>query len=231
MKNKIFPIILGLIAIVAGVGYGLQAMGIIEHFTIFFRGWWTLFLIVPAFLSLFHRGSNKLFSIALLALGVGLLLWKQALLDDSVWKLVLPALAVIFGVSLIVGAFVGDKHKIAVTCDPIYHEDGSLPKYEVAFGEIAPNYAGKSFEGCHMDVSFGKGTLNLVDAVIEKDISISVDAAFSAVEIFLPTDCKLDLHTSASFGGTENNFTPSTDPEAYTVHIEANVSFGGLVIQ
>lgn len=234
MEKKLSAIIFGLIIVGAGVGYAADALGYIDNFTIFFDGWWTCFIIVPAFCSLFNRGSNKFGSLAIMALGVGLLLWQQDVLNFPIGKLILPAVAIIGGLSIIVSAFTGGKHHNngGGDCSPVYPEDGSLPEYSASFGSVRPNYNGQIFAGCKLEASFGSAVLDLRGALLEGESTIIAEASFGGIEIYLPQSCKLDLHSSASFGGVENKFVSATiDPNAPVVHINANAAFGGVEVK
>ena len=57
MKNRISNIIWGLLLIIVGIGYAGDTLGF-WNFTIFFAGWWTLFIIIPCIVSLIQRGVN-----------------------------------------------------------------------------------------------------------------------------------------------------------------------------
>ena len=65
-------IFIGLIIIAIGVGYLGNALWN-WNFEIFFKGWWTLFLILPSLYTIIKWRLN-LFSILLIALGILLLL-------------------------------------------------------------------------------------------------------------------------------------------------------------
>lgn len=230
MKNKACSVIIGLIIVAIGVGYGMQALGYIEHFSIFIKGWWTIFIIVPGLVMLFTRGSNKFISLCIVTLGVALFLHQQDILGN-VKHLVLPALIIIFGLSVILNAFFGGRRKKNHTFIPDIPEDGSIPVFESSFSEVRPDYDGKVFEGCSMDVTFGSGTLDLRNAIIDKEVTISINTAFSGIKIKLPQGCRVDLQTSASFGGVENKYVSSDAPDAPLVHIFVAVSFGGVDIK
>ena len=229
MKNKAFSIIVGLIIVGIGIGYGLQALNYIDHFTVFIKGWWTIFIIVPGLVMLFTRGANKFVSLCLIALGAALFLHQQNILGDFK-KYVIPALIIIFGLSIIINAFVGGRKKNN-TFIPEIPEDGSIPVFETSFGEVKPDYSGKVFEGCSMDVTFGSGTLDLRNSIIDKEVTINVNTAFSGIDIKLPQGCRVDLQTSTSFGGVENKYLSSDAPDAPLVHITVAVSFGGVEIK
>ena len=229
MNKRVSYIIIGLLAIAIGVGYTLAACDVIESFTVFVPGWWTVFIIVPGLVSLFSRGSNKFLSLCAIAVGVALFLHKNDLLG-GVRKFVIPVLVIIFGLSLIFSALFGRRKKDKVFF-PEVPEDGTIPNFEVSFGELNPDYAGKVFEGCSMDVTFGSGKLDLRDAIINGDVTISVNTAFSGVDIKLPPGCHLNLQTSTSFGGVTNKYESSDDPDAHVVQIFVAVSFGGVEIK
>ena len=50
--NKLSKVIWGLVLIVLGIIFGLNALEI-TNINVFFDGWWTLFIIVPSFIDLF----------------------------------------------------------------------------------------------------------------------------------------------------------------------------------
>lgn len=232
MEKKLSAIIIGLIVVFAGVGYTASALGYIDNFTVFFDGWWAFFIIIPAFCSLFNRNSNKFSSFAFLILGVGLLLWQQNILTFPVGKLILPVIAIICGLSIIISAFTGNKGgRRNGDCSPIYPEDGSLPEYSASFGEVNPNYSNQPFKGCKLSASFGSATLDLRNALIDGECSIMAEALFGGVEIYLPQSCRLDLHSSAAFGGVENKFIGVNNENAPLIHIDAKATFGGVEIK
>lgn len=96
MKN----ILWGLVLIAIGVIWGLNVLEITD-ITIFFDGWWTLFIIVPCILGLFTE-EDKTGNLIGIGIGVLLLLACQGILEfEWLWKLFFPAIIVIWGVKLI----------------------------------------------------------------------------------------------------------------------------------
>ena len=53
MSKKVNAVIIGLLIVAIGVCYGLKAFGILPGFTIFIKGWWTAFIILPGLFMLF----------------------------------------------------------------------------------------------------------------------------------------------------------------------------------
>ena len=73
----------------------------IININMFFDGWWTLFIIVPTFIGLFKE-KEKTGNLIGLIIGIALLLGCQKVLDfDIIWKLVLPVILVVVGISII----------------------------------------------------------------------------------------------------------------------------------
>ena len=90
----------GIVLIVVGLIIGGNALGI-TNINIFFDGWWTLFIIVPCFIGLFKE-REKTGNIIGLLIGIALLLCCQDILDfDMIWKLALPVVLIIIGISFI----------------------------------------------------------------------------------------------------------------------------------
>ncbi len=86
----------GLILLVIGVVFLLQAFDIIGDITIL-KGWWTLFLIVPALMSMSRTGVSAGNAI-LLTLGVGFLLREQGW---NITQYMIPAIFIVLGVVIL----------------------------------------------------------------------------------------------------------------------------------
>ncbi|XFA99517.1 LiaI-LiaF-like domain-containing protein [Candidatus Izemoplasma sp. B36] len=87
---------LGILLLVIGIIILLNALNVIPV-NIFFNGWWTLFLIVPALMSMSRQGITAGNAI-LLVLGVGFLLREQG------WdytQYIVPALFIAVGLVII----------------------------------------------------------------------------------------------------------------------------------
>ena len=90
----------GILVIAIGVIVGFNALDI-TNINIFFDGWWTLILIIPAISDIIRHGF-KTNSLIMLLLGVGLLLNAQGIFRIAIIsKLFLPAVLVLIGLSMI----------------------------------------------------------------------------------------------------------------------------------
>jgi len=103
MRRDITTIIVGLLFLAAGVAVGGSMLGFFD-FTISFDGWWTLFLILPALLSIVQGGFSA-GNMVLLSIGVVLLLDAQNVLPRNFsWRLILPLVLLIVGFQLVFGS-------------------------------------------------------------------------------------------------------------------------------
>ena len=99
MNQKAKGILWGIAIIAVGILWGLNKSNIID-FTIFFPGWWTLFIIVPSVIGLF-KDRDKTASAIFLVIGIFLLI--NANVDLKPIKvLILPTIVVLIGIYIIV---------------------------------------------------------------------------------------------------------------------------------
>lgn len=100
MKKNSSGFIWGIILILAGLFIAGKAFNLFQ-FTIFFDGWWTLFIIIPCFIGLFNNENSRMSYLVGLAIGVLLLLSRQ---DVISWRMFGPlcfaAILVLAGVSI-----------------------------------------------------------------------------------------------------------------------------------
>ena len=111
MKNRISNIVWGLLLILVGVGYAGNTLGFWE-FTLFFRGWWTLFIIIPCLISFIRRGANG-GNVAGLLIGAAFLLSAWDVIDLSLLRRLLIPLI------LILPQFMSDKLFAVFCAEPV----------------------------------------------------------------------------------------------------------------
>ncbi|MBQ0071686.1 MAG: hypothetical protein KBS81_07510 [Spirochaetales bacterium] len=98
--KKLFGRILwGVFLIGLGVILILKNQGM--EFSIFFTGWWTLFIIIPSVGSILTE-DDKTGGFVGLALGVLLLLGARGIIDyGNIWKYLLPIILISIGLDVI----------------------------------------------------------------------------------------------------------------------------------
>lgn len=107
MESKHGNQLIGILIILLGVYWACRALDLIQ-FSIFFRGWWTLFIIIPSLMGL-RDGKSRSSHIVGLLIGVMLLLWRQHLLPGSYLPaLILGMIFILIGLYIMLG---GSKSK------------------------------------------------------------------------------------------------------------------------
>ena len=226
MRNKISNIFLGLIF----VGLGLAFLGNafeLWDFTIFFDGWWTLFIIIPCAYSMISQGVNVG---NLIGLGIGaiLLLSAQDIIEyDTARKVFFPLVIILVGLGIIFKAFKGDKEFQKIN----NAKDGSLPNANAVFGGSEPNFTNMEFNGANSSAVFGGVELNLRNAHISEDCVINCNAIFGGIDIFLPPNVKVKIDALPVLGGVSNKYISSDEPNAPVVYIKATCVCGGVEIK
>ena len=226
MKN-ITNIILGLILILLGVVIGINSLGIAK-IDIGFEGCWTLFIIIPCFIGLI-KDEDKKGSIIGLIIGVLLLLSARNILDFAiVWKLIIPIILVIIGVSFIFKDTFNKK---------VNDEIKKLNKNSKNKDEICATFSSQNvrvddeFNGINLTSVFGGIKYDLRDAKIKKDTLIKACLVFGGIDILVPENVKVKVKSSSIFGGVDNKSKNSAKDDSYTIYIDATCVFGGVDIK
>ncbi len=220
--KRISNIIWGVVLLAVGVIIALNAFGVTDV-SMWFDGWWTLFILVPSLIGLI-TDRDKTGSIIGLCIGGVLLLGAQDIIDFSlVWKLIVPAIVIIIALKLIFkGIFSGKEEKI--------EKNDDVPSGFAAFSGSNMDFSGKVFEGAELNAIFGGIECDLHDAIIEHDCEIKLSAIFGGVDIILPDNVRVSLDSTSIFGGISDERTHNGNSDV-TVHIKGLCLFGGAEIK
>ena len=224
--KKVSSIIWGVVLVVAGVLFALNALNI-TNINIFFNGWWTLFIIIPCAVGLFTE-REKTGNIIGIAVGVFLLLCCHHVLSFSMlWKLLVPGIIVVIGLKMVLNGFVGNKANEIIAN---MKGKGDNPRACCAtFSACNLNYDGEEFEGAELTAVFGSVKCDLRSAIIEKDCAIHVSAIFGGVDILVPDNINVKVSSNSIFGGTSNK--TAVRQNAPTIYISSTCMFGGVEIK
>lgn len=226
MREKSSNLLWGLFFIVIGIGFAGNAFDI-WHFELFFRGWWTLLIIVPCGISLIQKGFHTSNFIGLF-IGIILLLSTRGILDVKViGKLIVPLIFVIIGFSMILKSiFRGERGKYL----EIEYQGGNT-EHSAVFCGTSYQITGEKFMGTTINAIFGGVDLDLRNAIIDEDIVINATAVFGGIEIKVPPNVKVKVSNIPIFGGVDNKSIPSPDPDAPTILLNSTCMFGGIDIK
>ncbi|MFA7076162.1 MAG: DUF5668 domain-containing protein [Candidatus Izemoplasmatales bacterium] len=95
MSNKR---VFGILLVIIGVVFLLNALNVITFDFFSFAGWWTIFLIAPALISMSKQGVTT-GNVILLVIGVALFLRER---DIDFKGYLLPGVLIVLGISLFV---------------------------------------------------------------------------------------------------------------------------------
>lgn len=226
--DKVKKILWGSALIVFGILLALDVLDIIG-FSVFFRGWWTLFIIVPCAIGLITE-SNKIGNIIGLLIGVALLLAARDLITYTmIFKLSIPVIIVIIGIKLIFKSLV---FKEAREFAEKMSECGECQQeFCAAFSSLKPEISGLPFKGANINAVFGGVELDLREALIDEDVVIKASAIFGGVDIILPDDINVKVSSSSVFGGVSNKRRGKKNADSPTVYVSAACAFGGVDIK
>ena len=217
--KKISTVIVGIVFIIVGVIVGLNSFGI-TNINIFFDGWWTLFIIIPAINGLVTDEENT-GSIIWLIIGITLLLGCQDLISfDILWKLTLPVILVFIGLSIM---FNNNGKKISKNTDD--------NEYCACFSGQTIKFDGKDFKGTKVNAIFGGITIDLTNAKVKDGAVIDATAVFGGVTILISEDLKVEIKSTSVFGGVSDKTKNKEKKNKITLHVNGCSIFGGVDIK
>lgn len=226
--KKINNVIWGIVLVAVGVIFGLNAVGITD-INLFFDGWWTLIIIIPCLCGLF-TSKDKTGNLIGLAIGVFLLVGQYV---DRIWDLIVPAVIVLIGLSLIFRSSV-DKavNKTIRQIKEAKANNANKKEYCATFSGQNISFSGETFDGAELTAVFGGIKCDLRGAVIREDAVLEVCAVFGGVDVILPDDVNVKLTSNGSvFGGVSDKGKRSYAEGRPTVYISATCIFGGADIK
>ncbi len=259
MRRDITTIIAGLLFLLAGISVGGSMLGFFD-FDFSFDGWWTLFLIVPALLTIVQGGFNA-GNMILLSIGVVLLLDAQNVLPRNFsWRLVFPLVLLAVGFQLVFGGRSGRRgswNDHSPDSRGKEQNAGNRPSgtpgaasagmgsggtestrggtsYKSAsaiFGGQDIVYGPEDYSGGTYSAIFGGMTVNLRSVTLVGDVVITVTAMFGGIEFILPDNVMVVSNVLPILGGVECKYASSRDPLAPKIIINGNASFGGIEIK
>lgn len=230
MKRNLASIIIGVLFLVAGVAIGGNMLGFFE-FSFNPAGWWTIFIIIPALYSMAQCGLNTGNGIILIT-GIILLLNAQEIIPVTIsWQLILPVVLLFIGFQLLFSRGSGHKQQNDTASG---HKHGPFKKGEnnatAFFSGQDIHFGADEFTGASYSATFGGITADLSSAILTRDVEITVSVLFGGIDIILPENIKVSTQVIPILGGFECKYRSSKDPEAHTVHINGNATFGGVTI-
>ena len=224
--NKISNLLWGFVFIVVGVIFGLNILDI-TNIDIFFDGWWTLFIIIPCFIGLF-KDEDRSGDLIGLIIGICLLLGCMDIVEFSlIWKLMVPAILVMIGLSLIFKDALNSKVKKEIK--KLNKTDSK--EYCSCFSGQTIDFNEEEFKGCSMSAIFGGIKCDLKNAIIKEDVVINATSVFGSITIYVPNDVNVKINSTSIFGGVSDERKDKSKDNEHTIYINATSTFGGIEIK
>ena len=226
--KRLHSILWGIALVVLGVVLALNALDITDA-SIFFDGWWTLFIIVPSGIGLLTE-RDKVGSIIGMCIGVFLLLCCRDILSFGLfWKLLVPAVIVIIGIKMIFANFF---RKQGVEVYKRLVENGTEIKNGTAtFSGTNLSYDNEVFEGAELNAIFGGVKCDLRGAIISGDCVINATAVFGGITLYVPEELNIKINSTSLFGGVSEEYHRKNQADRNTLYLNTTCLFGGVEIK
>lgn len=217
-------IIWGIILVIVGI---IMIMNQVFGYDInlFFSGWWTIFIIIPCLVNLINPLENdKMASLIGLLIGICLLLVCQDIISfNIIWKLFIPVILVILGLSLIFKNIKLNRIKNKV-------KTSNNKEFIATFSSQNLNFENEEFKGIDMSSVFGSIKCDISKSTIKKDIIINASSVFGGIELIVPDNVNVKVNSTSIFGGVSNK-TKNKKDNKITIYVNANCLFGGIDIK
>lgn len=217
MRKNYSKYIWGAVLIILGVFVALRSFNVING-SIFFTGWWTLFIIVPSAIS-FITNHNKFWDGSFFLIGVAFLMAanKWYINYDNVWAIALCLFLINIGISIMSG---GKAKKAHVRV-------GDSQSFIGIFSSC--NEKPVQFNGGTAVAVFGGVDIDLRDVVFSQDVYLTAVSVFGGVDIYINDNINVICSTANIFGGTDNEQQPIDGNK--TLYIDGCAVFGGIDIK
>jgi len=224
--KKLGNVLWGMVFIAIGLIIAVNALGIAEV-NVFFRGWWTLIIIIPCFIG-FVKGPSRISNFIGIVIGVALLLSAQGFIEFSlIRELVFPFILIMIGVWFIFRDFFDAK----VTKRMKELNKSGLKEYAATFSGNKINLENEVFDGADLTSAFGGLELNLVNSIINGDQIVNATAVFGGIVIKVPSNVNVKVKSTCIFAGVTNKSDKNKIENAPTIYVNAFSMFGGVDIK
>jgi len=249
--KKANGLFIGLLFIVVGFLYACSALDFID-FSIFFPGWWTLFIIVPCLYALTRKNEDKTGPVIGLVIGICFLINAQDFdFNIDFFPMALAVLCILIGWKLIFPGKKKEQKHVEVNFNSETGEkevvindvkfDNTYTKNSNGYVNASAILGGKDirvdnecFTGADICVVMGAIDLNLRNAIISEDVYINVSAVMGGIDIYVPANVRVVTDgCSTIMGGIDVNTTYANYQAADTpkVIITGSCVMGGIDIQ
>ena len=217
-----------------------------DSFTIFFDGWWTLFVIIPAADDIFRRGLKTANLVCAMSGAILFIAVQDFIRWESIGKFIVPVMVVIAGAGIIFSGLSAGADKTGRSVRP-HPEDGvegadaagmvtTIDDREEA--EVSAVFSSVKFEsirGAAVTYAsctsvFGHAVLDLSEADISGGLNMTVNVVFGSAEIILPPGTAAGTDGLLVIAGCSNSALVNEQADCHKADVEYNCVFGSVTV-
>lgn len=232
MRKTTSQIFIGVLLLAVGIGY-LGNYFSFWSFTIFFPGWWTLFIIIPTIFSMIRHRVN-IWNCAFLILGVWYLLYNVGVVPYRFsFRALWPVALILIGIYMIV-RWAGGNRSLGTGYNRLTGRvSGSedFPRQFALFGGSDIVSRSESLQGGSATAIFGGIELNLLEAKVNHDITVDAFTLFGGITITAPENCVVITEGLPLFGSFSSEHSNEGKEAFPRVTINCVAIFGGIDIK
>ncbi|MBI5037293.1 MAG: hypothetical protein HZC01_01095 [Candidatus Kerfeldbacteria bacterium] len=207
----------GLIVILLGIGFLLEAMDIAGAENII-ATWWPLLIIGIGVMSWYSNRRIWFGPMIIILVGLAMLLDTLDYFDASAWNYFWPIVLIAIGIRLVMGKQWG-KDTAETTGDA---------NAFVGFSGLEKKVSGTFTKG-EVSAWFGGAKIDLRNADIQDQSTLDVFAGFGGIDILVPKNVRVVTKVMPLFGGAEDKTQPENP--TITLNVSGTAMFGGIGIK
>ncbi|MBD8922556.1 hypothetical protein EGR52_03920 [bacterium] len=221
IMEKTKNILWGVILIIIGIVWGLNALEI-TNIDIFFEGWWAFIIIIPSFIGLLTE-KNKSDNALGLFLGILLFLGARGIIKiDLIWKLFVPIALIVIGVSCIFKNKDRDNNKV---------DKNGKTECLAMFSSQKIKPVDDSIKKIEVTALMGSVTCDLTELKINEDIKIEAASIFGSVNLIMPDNVEIKIKSFSLFGGVTEKQNNNKSKNSKVIYLDSTSIFGGINIK
>lgn len=219
--EKTKNILWGVILIIIGIVWGLNALEI-TNIDIFFEGWWAFIIIIPSFIGLLTE-KNKSDNALGLFLGILLFLGAREIIEiDLIWKLFVPIALIVIGVSCIFKNKDRDNNKV---------DKNGKTECLAMFSSQKIKPVDDSIKKIEVTALMGSVTCDLTELKLNEDIKIEANSIFGSVNLIMPDNVEIKIKSFSLFGGVTEQQNNNKSKNSKVIYLDSTSIFGGINIK
>ncbi len=215
--------LIGIILILLGVYFIVKMLCPGFDIDISWNVIWPVILMVLGIEGMIRAKKLDLFNTILTLIGVIYLLSGLKIIGNINGKLILAIILIGAGISFILSSL-GKKKVKTISKDKMINYNG-------IFSGVKEVVNSKEFKGANCYSIFGGIKLDLRDVLLKDDAVINCYAIFGEIDLTVPKDVNIIIHSSSLFGGVNNKTSNKNSDNKKTIYINVTAIFGGVDVK